>query len=131
MEILLELVFELFVEATLSLTGTALADLGFSALPGSKEGPRRSRALALAVAAISGILLGGLSWYLRPETALASPVLRGVAATATPFLCGLGTLGIRNWKTRHDRETVAFDHFWPGFLLGLGTSLTRHMLLHA
>ena len=148
MEIVFEALFELFGELILGilveLVGSAFGSLfarpapaGAAAKPSHAQPPYAadtvspltpkpvSPALKLAFYLCLGLVLGGLSLLLFPQSFTRSLDARMAVLISTPLACGLMMAGIGEYKRKHGRIAKTLESFGFGCAFALPMALLR------
>jgi len=137
-EILVELLFQfvlgilqLLGEILLQVCGEALAEVGLRSL----RGPfRRPRPVVPWLAGLGyllfGLLAGGLSLWVFPESFIQAPWLRVVNLLVTPVAAGAAMALIGRYRTSKGQALIRLDSFLYGFVFAFGMALVRYVWGH-
>lgn len=125
MELLLELLFEVFGEVALQVLAELLAEWGLHL---SRERRARRAAplwLGLLGYAVLGLVLGGLSLLLLPQSLLPTPGWRVANLLLSPLLTGAVLTLIAHWRRPGDPEVMLRTRFLQGLLFALAMASVR------
>lgn len=129
MEVLFELVFQIFGELLFQLVFEVLAEFGFRGL---REPFRRPKPVHPILAAICysafGAAAGLLSLLVLPHLVITSPIGQTANLVVTPVMAGLAMSLIGIWRRKRGDELIRLDRFVYGFLFALAMSLVRFHL---
>lgn len=127
MELLLELVLEIVVQAAaeliLELGGESLA----TAFSKRKE---RSLPLALLGWTFIGAACGGLSALMVSDRLIPWQGPPGVSLALSPLLCGILMKWIGDRRRGKGKATTALATFWGGSLFAFGFALVRFLVTY-
>ncbi len=119
MEIILQILAELFLQ----LIFEALAEVGIHQ---TKRRNQINPVLASIGYLTFGVILGGFSLLLFPESFIESGTLKLINLIATPIILGLIMLFIGKARVKKGKETVRIEKFAFGFLFAFGLALVRY-----
>lgn len=126
MEIIAEIFLGFIVELLIPLVG----ELSIEALVRCVSEPLRSRGSRNAVVAgigyfLIGLILGGLSLLIFPQSFVRSERFHGINLLITPVVCGLIMAAIGRWRARHGDALLRLDSFVYGFVFAFAMALVR------
>ncbi len=132
MEVLFELLFELFGEYVLAFVFEVLARVaGWVAAPWSAALRERSGPLTKAVRALvylgAGALCGWLSLLVMPTSLARTLDTRLAVLIGVPILCGLSMALMGYVRKQRGKEAAALESFGYGFLFAASLSLLRFL----
>lgn len=122
---LIELLVEVFGELLLQLLFEGLAEVGlhlFRKPGGGADFSAWMRALGYVVL---GLLAGGLSLWLRPQSFIHSSAGRLGNLLLAPVAMGLTMAIVGAWRNKRGQQTLGIDHFAYGYVFALSMSLVR------
>jgi hypothetical protein len=126
MEILFEILFQIFGEILLQGIFEALGELGVRGARKLREEPINPW-LAGVGYALLGAGAGGLSLLIVPSLLIDSKAAQVMNLVATPVAVGLLMSALGSWRMRHGQELVRLDRFGYGFLFALSMALVRFL----
>lgn len=124
MEIIFELLFQLFGELILQVVFEVLAELGLHSFRSEKR-KRLSLWWAIPGYIIFGFLAGILSLIIFPNLFLTSRALQLVGVILLPVLAGFVMALLGAWRRRREQELIRLDRFAFGYLFALAMALVR------
>ena len=130
MEVIFELLFELFGEYVLAFIFEVLTRLlGWMASPWSSALRERSEPVTKGLRALlyvgAGTLCGWLSLLVMPESLARTLDTRIAILIGVPILCGLSMALMGYVRKQRGKEAAALESFGYGFLFALSLSLFR------
>lgn len=130
MEILFELLFQLFGEFILSFVFEMLTrGVGWMAAPWASSMREHSSTVTKVLRALlylgSGLLCGWLSLFIMPESLARSLDSRLAILIGVPVLCGASMALVGYLRKQSGREAAAIESFGYGFLFAASMSLFR------
>lgn len=117
-EVLLESVFQLFVEAIVDLIARSVRSLFANA---SEVNPILAAVLYFSL----GFALGGASLFLFPHPVFHPSRFHGISLLVSPVLTGMIMSMIGSMIRRRGREPVRIESFSCGFAFALGMAIIR------
>jgi hypothetical protein len=72
-----------------------------------------------------GLILGGLSLLIFPQSFVRSKSFHGISLLITPVVCGLIMAAIGRWRERHGETLLRLDSFVYGFVFAFAMALVR------
>jgi hypothetical protein len=128
MEIIIEFLFQIVFEFILQIFGELLVELGLrSAAEPFREREARNPVLAFVGYALLGIIVGGLSLLIFPQSFVRSAKLHWVSLVITPTLAGL-VMSLVGWlRNRQGKTVIRLDSFSYGFIFAFGMALVRFL----
>ena len=128
---LLELLFEalaVLFEIALELTGNLVVDFGWRSL-GQTITPREDRNPILAGIgyALLGLVAGGVSLLIFPESFARSEKFHGISLLVSPVMAGLGMAGLGWLLKRSGKRVMRLDSFTYGFVFALPMAIIRFL----
>jgi hypothetical protein len=128
MELLLSIIFELFLEFTLQIVGEVLFEVALQKFSGAAWA-RKTLDVSLAVLMYLGLgaITGWLSILIFPHSFIRSSRLHGISLLITPLLAGF-TMACIGWiRRRQGKLVIQLDSFAYGFLFAFGMALVRFL----
>ena len=124
MEILFELIFEFILEILLEI----LAELGLHSI-GEAFHKREKRNPLFAVPGylLLGLITGGISLLLFPQSFIRSESFHGISLVIIPLLGGAVMSGIGVLRRRRGKELIQLDSFAYGAIFAFGMALIRYL----
>jgi nitroreductase len=124
---LIELLVEVFGELLLQLLFEGLAEIGLHVFrkPDGGQADRGAWLRALGYGLL-GLLAGGLSLWLRPQSFIHSSLGRLGNLLLVPVAMGLAMAIVGAWRKRRGQQILGIDHFAYGYVFALGMSLVRY-----
>ena len=124
MELLFEVVFQVFGEMLLQVFFEALAELGFHSV---RDTMKRDRNPVLSTIGfvLLGALAGGLSLLIFPHSAIADPDLRLANLLVTPVLIGAAMMLVGWVRQKKGQNLVRLDRFGYAFVFAFAMALVR------
>ena len=126
MEILFELIFEIFGEIVFSIIAEIIGHLflwiGFRNEP-EMEIKKKSRSLTRGT--LVGIILGVLSLAVISHPIIKSPTIQGLNLFLTPLFLGFWTMSLGTVDEKSGRSPSSQDTFFYGAIFGFTFALTR------
>jgi hypothetical protein len=125
---LLEFLIEVVFEGLLQLFGELLVEIGARSL-GETIAPREDRNPILAGLgyATLGLIAGGLSLFIFPDSFVRSETFHGVSVFISPVLAGLGMAGLGWLLERSGQRRLRLDSFAFGFIFALPMAIVRFL----
>ena len=130
MEFIVEVLLELFGEVLLQVVMQALAEAGLHALRKPGDHPKPPVFLLVLGYGLLGLVVGGLSLLVMPDSFLHTRVTRVLGLVLTPVASGLAMALLGAWRLRRGQQPVAIDRFAYGYLFALVVSLVRFTWAH-
>jgi hypothetical protein len=128
MEIILEFLLQTLIELVLYVFGELLVELGLSSLAEPfRSREARNPVLAFVGYALLGLIAGGLSLLIFPNSFVRSARLHGISLFVTPVLAGLLMSGVGWLRRRQGRAVIRLDSFSYGFIFAFGMALIRFL----
>jgi hypothetical protein len=123
---LIELLVEVFGELLLQLLFEGLAEIGLHLFrkPGSDAANFGAWLRALGYVLL-GLLAGGLSLWLPPQSFIHSGAGRLGNLLLAPVAMGLTMAIVGAWRKKRGQQTLGIDHFAYGYVFALSMSLVR------
>lgn len=127
MEVLFELLFEVFGEAILQVIFEALAEVGIHLTRGRVDhAASRSKWRLMVGYPLLGAMVGGLSLLVFSHSLAHSPGARLATLLLAPVVAALATVAIGRWRTRRGQDTVGIDRMAFAYLFALGFAAVRY-----
>ena len=128
---LLDLLFEglaVIFEGVLELAGDAFVELIFRSL-GQTVTPseKRNPILAGIGYALLGLIAGGISLLIFPESFARSEKFHGASLLVSPVLAGLGMAGLGWVLKRQGKRVIRLDSFLYGYIFALPMAIVRFL----
>lgn len=126
MEIVAELILSLILEVLLPLVGEMFLELGVRSLgePFMRR-EKQNPILAGAGYALFGLIFGGASLLVFPNSFVRSERFHGINLLITPVLAGLAMSALGWLRRRKGQTVIRLDSFIYGFLFALMMALVR------
>ena len=126
MEFIAELLLQVILEFLLPLLGELFIEVGLRSL-GEPFVNREARNPVLAGIGYSllGLILGGLSLLVFPDSFVRSERFHGINLLITPVLGGLGMSALGWLRRRQGQTLLRLDSFIYGFLFAFMMALVR------
>ena len=128
---LLELLFEglaVIFEGALELSGDLLLELICRSLGQTvTPGEQRSPILAGIGYGLLGLIAGGLSLLIFPESFARSEKYHGASLLVSPVLAGLGMAGLGWLLKRQGKRLIRLDSFLYGYIFALPIAIVRFL----
>ena len=126
MDFIAEIVLGFIVEVLLP----AVAEIAFEFLLHCFGEPFIQREFRVPVMAgigyfLIGLVLGGLSLLVFPQSFVRSENFHGISLLITPVVVGLAMAAIGRWRLRHGKSLLRLDSFVYGFVFALPLALVR------
>ena len=127
MEFFFELLFELFGEILLQVVLEALAEASLR-LVGKRRrvGPTSfGPALRFIGYAIFGLLAGGVSLLILPNSLMHTQAGRVASLLLSPVAAGLSMGIVGAWRQKRGQQVIGLDRFAPGYVFALALAVVR------
>jgi hypothetical protein len=143
LELIFEIIFELFGELLIQIGGEAIADL-FAFKAAQHRADRLNRCGTRPVTqapepsifwqvfakcmayTVAGAAIGWLSTLLFPHLLIRNDVLQIVYIAVAPVLAALTMVWLGAWRRKRDQPAVGFDHFMYAYCFALSMAVIRH-----
>jgi hypothetical protein len=125
LEIIVELILELFGEVLLQLVFEALAEVGLHAFRRRADRPPGHPALRGLGYAVLGLIAGALSLLVLPNSLMHTRPGRLACLLLAPVASGLAMGLLGAWRQQRGQAVVGLDRFACGYLFALGMALVR------
>lgn len=125
MEVIFEVLFGFFGELIVQVLFEGVAQAGFRTLAAPFQNQRPPWLSAIGHV-IWGLIAGGISLLVFPNSFLRNETLRLANVAVTPLVAGFCMMQIGRWRASKDDETVALDRFGYGFLFALAMAAVRY-----
>jgi len=127
MEVLFELLFEVFGEAILQIIFEALAEVGIHVTRGRVDHAASTSKWRLMVGyPLLGAMVGGLSLLVFSHSLAHNPTARLATLLLAPLVAACATVAIGRWRTRRGQDTVGIDRMAYAYLFALGFAAVRY-----
>ena len=141
MEVIFEVILELFGEVLLQVLFEALASVGIHWFKGTKakakvkngtkaEPAATSPWLAAIGYAIFGAIAGGISLWIIPVSFIHTKMLRIAYLALAPLLVGALFAAIGRWRNQRGHHLLLIDRFACGWLFALSFAAVRFVFTH-
>lgn len=128
MELLLNIIFELFIEFILQIVGEVFVDVALQRFSGAWAHKNFAATRAVLMYFGLGVITGWLSIMIFPHSFIRSSRLHGISLLITPLLAGF-TMACVGWiRRRQGKLVIQLDSFAYGFLFAFGMALVRFLL---
>lgn len=128
MEVLFEIIFQLFFEFLLPVIGEMLFEVAFHSVSAPAWARKAlNTVVALIVYLGLGILTGFLSLLIFPHSFVRSSRLHGISLIITPLLAGLTMWGVGRIRRWRGEAVMRLDTFGYGFIFAFGVALMRFL----
>jgi hypothetical protein len=128
MELLLQIIFEFFLEFIVQIIGEVFLEVAFQKLSAT---PWARKALSATLAVLMyfglGLITGWLSILIFPHSFIRSSRLHGISLIITPLMAGLTMSGIGWVRQRQGKLVIRLDTFAYGFIFAFGMALVRFL----
>ena len=128
MELLLQIIFEFFLEFIVQIIGEVFLEVVVRKL---SPVPWDHKALNAILAVIMylglGVIIGWLSILIFPHSFIRSSRLHGISLIIMPLLAGLTMSGIGWLRERQGQPVIRLDTFAYGFIFAFGMALVRFL----
>lgn len=126
MEIIAEIFLGFIVEVLIPL----VAEFSFEALVYCIGEPFKSRERRNAVLTgigyfLIGLILGGISLLIFPQSFVRSERFHGINLLITPLVSGFVMAALGRWRERHGKPVLRLDSFVFGFVFAFAMALVR------
>lgn len=127
MEVLFELLFEIFGEALIQIVFEALAEVGIHLARGRVDHAQsRSKWRLMLGYSLLGLLAGGLSLLVFSHSLAHSPAARLATLLLAPMAAAATTVALGRWRARRGQEGVGIDRLAYAYLFALGFAAVRY-----
>lgn len=128
MEVIAEFLLQLILEFLLQIVGELAIELPFRCL-GETFRKRESRNPVLAGIGygLLGLIMGGLSLLVFPQSFVRSERFHGINLVITPLLAGLAMSGLGWLRERKGQPRLRLDSFVYGFIFAFAMALVRFL----
>ncbi len=131
MELLLELLFEVFGEAILQVVFELLAEVGVHVTRGEVRHQESRSAWRLVLGyPLLGALVGGLSLLVFPNSFAHIYPARVVGFVVAPLIAAMSVVALGAFRARRGQQLVSLDRFIYGYLFALGLAVVRFVWAH-
>ncbi|WP_294121244.1 hypothetical protein [Sphingomonas sp.] len=124
MEIIFEVIFQFLGELLLQIVFQIVAELGFHSLENSLR-RRANPAFATIGYILWGLMAGGLSLWILPDSIIEVPVFRVMNLVATPVALGFLMMLIGRLRVRKGQDLVRLDQFGYAFIFAFAMAFVR------
>ena len=128
MEILFELLFEIFGEILIQIAFQALAEVGLHFFRRPDASPKKPWMLGIGYAVL-GAIVGGISLWLHPTSLIHSSLGRIANLVLGPIAAGLAMAIIGAWRQRQGQQLLGLDRFAYGYIFAMAAALVRFSAL--
>jgi hypothetical protein len=126
MEIIAELLLAFILEILLPIIGELFLELGVRSLGEPfMQREKRNPILAGAGYALFGLIFGGASLLIFPNSFVRSERFHGINLLVTPVVAGLAMSGLGWLRRRKGQTVIRLDSFIYGFLFAFMMALVR------
>ena len=139
MEVIFEVILELFGEVLLQVLFEALASVGIHWFKGTKakakngtkaEPAATSPWLAAIGYALFGAIAGGVSLWFMPASFIHNKALRVAYVALVPVLVGALFAAVGRWRQQRGHSLLWIDRFACGWLFALSFAAVRFVFAH-
>lgn len=124
MEVIFELLFQVFGELLLQIVLEVLFEVGLHNVRGPLSKPLHPL-LAGAGYALFGAAAGAISLWAFPNLFIVSHRLQIANLVLAPVVAGLSMVALGAWRRRRAQEPILLDRFAYGFIFALAMALVR------
>lgn len=129
---MLEGIFGIILGAILDFLLTAAGELSIELLFRTIRAPfddreDRNPVFAGMGYALFGLVVGGVSLLIFPNSFARSKSLPGISLLVTPVLCGLLMAGVGWWREQHGQKRIRLDSFLYGYIFALSMAVVRFL----
>src|SRR6266446_3418619 len=129
MNLLLNIIFEFFIEFILQIVGEGFVEVALQRFSGASWAHKNFAATRAVLMYFGlGVITGGLSILIFPHSFIRSSRLHGISLLITPLLAGLTMSGIGWVRERQGKPVIRLDTFAYGFIFAFGMALVRFLL---
>lgn len=98
-----------------------------SAPPAPASPPTFWQALGKCVLyTLAGAAIGWMSTLVFPHLLIRIPALELLHVVVSPVVAALAMVWLGNWRRKHDRQAVGFDHFMYAYCFALAMAVLRN-----
>lgn len=115
-ELVLELLFEIFGEALFDVAAHSVRE----------SGRVRRTIVRVLIFGVAGAAIGAVSIVLVPFHLVRDPQLRMLAAGLTPITAGIVFAAVGRRRARKAKRVTGLEAFWPAFAFALAMALVRY-----
>lgn len=126
MEIIAEIILSFILEILLPLIGEFFIEVGARSLgePFVRQANRNPILAGLGYCLL-GLILGGISLLIFPNSFIRSERFHGINLIITPVICGLAMSALGWLRGRQGQSVLRLDSFLYGFLFAFMMALVR------
>jgi len=124
----MDIIFELVLPIVFEVFTSALPDFIVACLQHMfNRPPMRNPVMAALGYGILGLLIGGISLLIFPDSFVKSPDIRIFTLFFSPVAAGLMMLSLRAYRIKRGKIATRIESFFYGSLLALGVSAVRYV----
>src|SRR6267143_4967544 len=128
MELLLNIIFEFFIEFILQLVGEVFVEVALQRFSGAAWAHKNFDATRAVLMYFGlGVITGWLSIMIFPHSFIRSSRLHGISLLITPLLAGLTMSGIGWARQRQGKPVMRLDTFGYGFVFAFAMATIRFL----
>ena len=128
MEVLLQIIFEFFLEFIVQIIGEVFLEVAFQKLSAASWARKALNAtLAVIMYFGLGVITGWFSILIFSHSFIRSSRLHGISLIITPLLAGLTMSGVGWVRQRQGKPVIRLDTFAYGFIFAFGMALVRFL----
>lgn len=125
---MIEFVFELIFEVLIQLAGELFVELGFRSLGETLASREERNPFVAGIGyALLGLIAGGVSLLVFPNSFVRSERFHGISLLISPVLAGLGMAGLGWLLERSGGRRIQFDSFVYGFIFAAPIAIVRFL----
>jgi len=126
MEFIFEILFQFLGEILLQAVFELLAELGIRSLADTLRRPRHP-ALSTLGFTLWGLVAGGISLLIFPNSPIHEPLLRAANLVVTPVALGFAMMLVGRIRLKKGQDLVRLDRFGYAFVFAFAMALVRYI----
>ncbi len=124
----MEIIFEIVLPIVLEVLTSSLPDFVIACFQHMfNRPPMRNPVMAALGYGILGLIIGGISLLIFPNSFVKSADIRTFTLILSPIVAGLMMLSLRAYRIKHGKNATRIESFFYGSLLALGVSAVRYV----
>ena len=128
MEVVIELLLEFFGETVLQVVFEALASAGIHLWRNHDGEPSERRPITRMFGyTLFGLVVGGLSLLMAPESFARTQSARLFALFVAPIAAGAAMALVGAWRRRHGQVVIGLDRFLYGYCFAFAMAAVRYL----
>jgi len=129
MEIILEVLWQIFGELLLQVAAEMLVELGIRSLTETLHRPQNPIYATIGYI-LWGAFAGAVSLLIFPSSAITDPKLRWINLVVTPALVGAMMVMVGKARSKKGQDLIRLDRFGYAFVFAFVMSLVRFVWAH-